>query len=102
MRAYLAVLKDSFREAKASRVLWVAIVGIVLFLLALAPFGLQSNRITQLRRQDLVDVDRFLFDLSTERQTEDSSAAYVWSLMDDKQVTLIDRYTKSVTGRRSG
>ena len=92
MRAYLAILKDSFREAKASRVLWVAIFGIIAFLLALAPFGLQTNRITQLRRSDLVDVDRFLFDLSTEKEDEASIAAYVWSLLDDKQVTQLERH----------
>ncbi|MCY2988233.1 MAG: ABC transporter permease subunit [Planctomycetota bacterium] len=39
MRPYLAVIQDSFREALASRVLWVLLVLITLLLLALAPFG---------------------------------------------------------------
>ena len=32
MRAYLAVIKDSFREAFSSKILWVLIVMIALFL----------------------------------------------------------------------
>lgn len=39
MRPYLAVIQDSFREALASRVLWVLLVLITLLLLALAPLG---------------------------------------------------------------
>lgn len=34
MRAYFAILKDSYREAAASLVLWLAAGGILLLLLA--------------------------------------------------------------------
>src|SRR5258708_7444053 len=42
MRPYFAVLKDSFREAFASRVLWVLLILTTLLLLALAPLGLKD------------------------------------------------------------
>ena len=42
MRAYLAVIKDSFREALASRVLWILLVLITLLLLSLAPLGVKD------------------------------------------------------------
>ena len=39
MTKYFAVVKDSFREALASRVLWLVLVLISLLLLILAPLG---------------------------------------------------------------
>jgi hypothetical protein len=44
MRAYLAVLKDSFREAFASRVLWILLALTTLVLVAVAPIGLSKGR----------------------------------------------------------
>jgi hypothetical protein len=41
MRPYLAVILDSFRAALASRVLWILLVLITLFLAALAPLSLR-------------------------------------------------------------
>ena len=38
MRQYLAIIKDSFRAAMASRVLYVLLALITLLLVALAPF----------------------------------------------------------------
>ena len=49
MRAYFAILKDSFREAIASRVLLIALAGIVVVLLLLAPFGLSTDKSTSLK-----------------------------------------------------
>ena len=39
MRPYLAIIADSFRSALASRILWVALATIYIFLIALAPIG---------------------------------------------------------------
>ena len=44
MRAYLAILKDSYREAASSMVLWLALGGILLLLLALTPIGTDDGR----------------------------------------------------------
>ncbi len=43
MRAYWAVIQDSFREALASRVLWVLLLLITLLLVLLAPLGYRQQ-----------------------------------------------------------
>ncbi|MSR57274.1 MAG: ABC transporter permease [Planctomycetaceae bacterium] len=43
MRAYFAVLKDSFREALASRVLWILLIVTTVVLLLAAPMGLREG-----------------------------------------------------------
>jgi len=49
MRPYLAVIGDSFRSAFASRVLWVALVAIYIFLFAIAPIGYREVYTTKIR-----------------------------------------------------
>ena len=39
MRPYLAIIADSFREALASRVLWILLILITLLLAALVPLS---------------------------------------------------------------
>ena len=53
MRPYLAIIKDSFREALASRVLWVLLLLITVLLLALAPFTWSSTVASRLAVGDL-------------------------------------------------
>ena len=55
MRAYLAVIKDSFREAFASKILWVLIILISLFLLLLAGLSTRPTIQVDLRGRDIVD-----------------------------------------------
>jgi hypothetical protein len=55
MRSYLAVLKDSFREALASRVLWILMIVISLILIAAAPLGFKEIKATQLKRNSVRD-----------------------------------------------
>lgn len=43
MRPYFAVIADSFRAASSSRVLWVALIGVALLLIAIAPVGYREN-----------------------------------------------------------
>ena len=47
MRPYLAVLKDSFREALSSRVLWILIILTTLLLLLAAPVGIREQKVAQ-------------------------------------------------------
>lgn len=51
-RPYVAIIADSFRAALASRVLWVAIVAIWLFLMLLFPFGYREDYTTTFRNHD--------------------------------------------------
>jgi hypothetical protein len=55
MRAYWAVIKDSFREALASRVLWILLVFSTVLLLGLAPLGLKDLRATKLEVSTVFD-----------------------------------------------
>ncbi|MEZ6042784.1 MAG: ABC transporter permease subunit [Planctomycetaceae bacterium] len=64
MRAFIAILKDSFREAMASRVLWIALVVIVVVLLALSPIGLRTERSLRLRQQELKDPEQLVQSLA--------------------------------------
>lgn len=54
MRPYLGILRDSFREAVASRVLWILFVVATLFLAAIAPFGIRDVKPTRLVRNSVV------------------------------------------------
>ena len=81
MRAYLAVIKDSFREAMSSWVLWLALVGIALILLALAPLSLLSEEATELRPRELVNAEVFVKKLIENKNQADTPAGHILSLI---------------------
>lgn len=88
MGAYIAILKDSFREAMASRVLLISLVGIVAVLLLVSPFGLTTETATELRRSELPRPERVLKKLvpaSDESGAEATPQSHIWSLLDDTQ-----------------
>lgn len=86
MLPYLAIVKDSFREAIASRVLWIVLLLITGFLLVLAPLGYSQLVTTTLHDDDIEqwgDVARLL---STERK-KSPPLERIWSAMreEDRQ-----------------
>lgn len=92
MRAYFAILKDSFREALASRVLLISLSGIVVVLLLLSPFGLSTDKATELRRSELTRPEQLLERLLSAdvKAADDSPVAstperHLWSLLNEKQ-----------------
>ncbi|MBL8815093.1 MAG: ABC transporter permease subunit [Planctomyces sp.] len=85
MRAYIAILKDSFREAMASRVLWIALIGISLLLIALAPFGLLYDRSLQLRQTELTNYEAFAQAIRENSSNPSTPAGHLWSLMSESQ-----------------
>jgi len=79
MRAYLAVLKDSFREAFASRVLWILLALTTLVLVALAPIGLSEKPATQLRQDNILNVSALVSKIETQGRAPDPSPGkQVW------------------------
>ncbi len=60
MRPYLAIIKDSFREALASRVLWILLILVTLGLAALAPLGFRAEQTTDFRQGDFVNARGFV------------------------------------------
>jgi hypothetical protein len=89
MRPYYTILKDSFREALASRVLLVMLGFSTLLLLAIAPISLEERSAAFLSRSDIDNPDAFAVFLRTTAEAKDpkgqpkpSPAARVWSRLD--------------------
>src|SRR4051812_2566157 len=102
MRPYIAIIKDSFREALASRVLWVFTGVIVLLLLALAPLGYQHNLTTVFAWTDIVDPPRLARRLKEDGDKEKPSVGKrIWSLLDADAAKKIDAFIAvSAEGKR--
>ena len=86
MRPYLAIIKDSFREALASRVLWVFTGLIVLLLIALAPIGYSENLTGEFSWGDILDGPELAKRLEREGTAAEkpSPGRRIWSLLDDE------------------
>lgn len=93
MRPYLAVIKDSFREALASRVLWILLVLMTVLLLAIAPLGLQERAGAHLNADDVTDAAALARKLVQESSLSAASPAkHVWALLsDDLKRRLTDK-----------
>lgn len=85
MTAYFAILKDSFREAVASRVLLISLIGLAVVLLLLAPFRLQYNQSTTLRRSEVTDPTRLLKDLTSDDENKPAALKHLWSILGDDE-----------------
>ncbi|MEO1994531.1 MAG: hypothetical protein ABGZ17_04580, partial [Planctomycetaceae bacterium] len=101
MRAYYTVMKDSFREALASRVLWILLCCITLLLIALS--GLHTVEITasQLQRTDLRDgrglVESLKADGMANRKTP---AGHVWQQLSKPTQEMIRELDDQSEGRK--
>ena len=85
MTPYLAVLKDCFREAIASRILWLltGLITLVLFV-GLAPFTLLEESAARFQRNEFRNGPEFLKYLaSLETSKEPTAAQRVWSRLPD-------------------
>lgn len=77
MRPYLAIIKDSFREAWRSWALWVVLVVITLFLIALAPVGASREAVVGVGPIELLDRDglRFLLEVGLAGEGDEATPA---------------------------
>jgi len=83
MRKYLAVIHDSFREAVASRVLWLVLIVITLFLLAVAPLSFREEVTWRLGDSDVRTWPDFLERLRDEGpEGQPPISGHLWSLLD--------------------
>ena len=81
MTPYLAVLKDSFREAFASRILWLltGLITLVLFV-GLAPFALREETAYRFQRNEFRNGPEFLQFLASQETSKTPSAPHkIWS-----------------------
>ncbi|MFN0053445.1 MAG: ABC transporter permease subunit [Planctomycetales bacterium] len=84
MRPYLAVLKDSFREAIASRVLLIVLIVATLGLMLLAPFGMREQRATKIRRGGLTNPAGLIAKVDEQRNGETPSpGGRIWERWGD-------------------
>src|SRR5262245_38423738 len=84
MRPYLAVIKDSFREALASRVLWILLILTTVLLLAVAPFGVKDYRPTRLQSNSVFDWPGLIAKWKAQAAaSETSPGKHIWSLLTD-------------------
>jgi hypothetical protein len=84
MRPYLAIIKDSFREALASKVLWVLLSLITLLHLLTLPLGIALNLTTDVGWGDLVEGPQLVTKLrSGELSLTASPGQRIWSLIDE-------------------
>lgn len=75
MRPYYALIVDSFREAFASRVLWIVLVLVAIVLLALSPIGYQPVLSTEFASNDIWSVQRLVNQLNGTPDSPASPAA---------------------------
>ena len=93
MRPYLAIIKDSFRAAMASRVLYVLLVLITLLLLALAPLHMNESLDWRLATDvNVHNPQSLLRRMVAENQTKPPTVR-VWSMLSD---SLKERITEVV------
>ncbi|MGH7140111.1 MAG: ABC transporter permease subunit [Pirellulales bacterium] len=84
MRPYLAIIKDSFREALASRVLWILLLLSTLVLAAVAPFGIVERTGIVFMPNDITDARGLVEKIK--RQESDSPPSpgkQIWALLSD-------------------
>ena len=73
MRPYFTVIRDSFHEAFASRVLYLLLAAMTLVLAAMAPLGYREQRILAFQPRDIYDWPVFLKELQRQSQAETPS-----------------------------
>ena len=84
MRPYYAVVKDAFREAIRSPVLWILLALVTLMLLLLAPLGTKLEATTQLSQFEVANWEALAKRMHEQsRSLESSPSKRIWSLLDE-------------------
>lgn len=97
MRPYIAIIKDSFRAAMASRVLYVLLLLITLLLVALAPLHMRETLDWELKRESNVrNPDRLVRRIVERRDSErDPGIVRIWEMLpsgtQEKMIELVER-----------
>ena len=103
MRSYLAVLKDSFREALASRVLWILMIVITLILIAAAPLGFKGIKATQLKRNTVRDWPTLAAKIEEQGRADGPTPGrQIWLRLSDQFKTALANSALQSPGELSG
>jgi hypothetical protein len=97
MRPYLAILKDSFREAFASRVLWILLVVTTLVLLVIAPVSLDEVPASRFQNGDVLKPKELIAKI---REQGNASAPTpgkrIWTMLSDDSKRRLTESDNSV------
>src|SRR5436190_17008459 len=103
MRSYLAVLKDSFREALASRVLWILMIVITVILLFSAPAGFKEIKATRLKRNTVRDWPTLAVKMEEQSRSDGPSpGGQIWPRLSDRLKTSLTDSARQSPGELSG
>lgn len=93
MRPYLAIIKDSFREALASRVLWILLLLITVVFLGVAPIGWSRQLTVRISSDDLRRVEEFARRLDSAKSSPAASPERrVYELLDEDAKSEINLF----------
>lgn len=95
MRPYFAIVIDSFREAIASRTLWLLLVLISLALLVIFPLTYTETRTTELQKPDVHNWDGFvaaLLEGKDQGKTKPKPANHIWNLLGEEGQKHLTQY----------
>ena len=81
MRPYLAIIKDSFREALASRVLWILLLLITVMFLGFAPLGWHRELTSRIGRDDLSRFEELARRLVTHQDKPETFEGHIASML---------------------
>ena len=90
MRPYFAIIKDSFRAALASRVLYVLLIFITLLLLVIAPLHIRETLDWQLPERGLNSEGIAKVLVERQGQPKEAVMTRIWELLPDED-NLKDR-----------
>lgn len=97
MRPYFAIIKDSFREAFHSRVLWIVLVLISLFLLAVAPLSYRQTLTTSIYQEE-VNWPALVGQLDKARRGQGTKQQQrVWSMLGSRAQQAVETFKPLVT-----
>jgi hypothetical protein len=95
MRPYLAIIKDSFREALASHVLWIVLGLVSVLLLLLAPATYYSRASAGLRPGDVDSWMVLIEQIRDEGKSEQASPSQrIWTLLTEDERKVFTDATK--------
>lgn len=92
MTPYFAIIKDSFREALSSRVLWILLLLITVVFAALAPFGWKRELSYEISQNDLRRSDELMERLGKPKLiSRDPVASYIRERLSEELREKIDK-----------
>src|SRR3982751_6396239 len=93
MRPYLAIIKDSFREALASRVLWILLGLISVTLLGIAPLTYREEATVGMHDGDIKQWPLLIEQLRAAKESDDPTPARrVWQQLDERGQKIVNNF----------